>query len=332
MKALVYTGPGELDFRDEADPSPEPGESLLRVEACCICGSDMHAFHGKDERRKPPLILGHEAVGTVIEGRLAGRRVVVNPLVSCGACSACREGRGNLCARRQMMSMNRPGSFAELVTVPDGNVLEVPEPLSSVHAALTEPAATAWHGVVTAARALHRPLAEARVLVIGGGAIGLLCALSLRAFGCASVTVAETNPLRRDTVAAEGFAVFDPRAADPGDMPAESGAELVMDAVGYAGTRALASRWVAPGGVILHIGLGDSEGGLDVRKATLQEVTFIGTYTYTMADFANTLAALAAGRLGGLGWVERRSLADGLAACRDLDGGRVAAAKIALEP
>ena len=78
MKALVYTGPGELDFRDEADPSPEPGESLLRVEACCICGSDMHAFHGKDERRKPPLILGHEAVGTVIEGRLAGRRVVIS--------------------------------------------------------------------------------------------------------------------------------------------------------------------------------------------------------------------------------------------------------------
>src|SRR3546814_8651949 len=80
-----------------------------------------------------------------------------------------------------------------------------------------------------------------------------------------------------------------------------------MDAVGHGATRAVASRWVAPGGVILHIGLGDSERGLDVRRATLQEVTFIGTYTYTMTDFADTLAALAAGRLGALGWVEPRS-------------------------
>lgn len=328
MKALVYTAPGTLDYREVAAPLPPAGESLLRVEACCICGSDMHAFHGRDERRKPPLILGHEVAGTVVEGARAGRRVVVNPLVSCGTCARCREGRANLCGRRQMMSMNRPGGFADLVTVPDGNLLEMPDGLSSVHAALTEPAATAWHGVVVASRALFRPLAETQALIIGGGAIGLLCALTLRAFGCAGLRVAETNPLRRETVAAEGFAVFDPREQDPG----EGAAGLVMDAVGHAATRAAASRWVAPGGVILHIGLGDNDGGLDVRRATLQEVTFIGTYTYTMADFQNALDALAAGRLGALGWVERRALAEGLAAFRDLDGGRVAAAKIALEP
>ncbi|MPZ12331.1 MAG: alcohol dehydrogenase catalytic domain-containing protein [Kiloniellaceae bacterium] len=328
MKALVYTGPGELDYREVADPVAEAGEALLQVEACCICGSDMHAFHGKDARRQPPLILGHEAVGTVIGGAQAGQRVVINPLVSCGRCAACREGRGNLCGRRQMMSMNRPGSFAERVTAPEANMLEVPASLTSVEAALTEPAATAWHGVTVAARALHRPLAEARALVIGGGAIGLLAALTLRAFGCAGVRVAETNALRRDTVAAEGFAAFDPRDDDPG----EAVAELVMDAVGTAATRAADSRWVRPGGVILHIGLGDNEGGLDIRKATLQEVTFIGTYTYTMPDFQSALAALAERRLGRLGWVERRPLAAGLGAFRDLDGGRVAAAKIALEP
>jgi threonine dehydrogenase-like Zn-dependent dehydrogenase len=232
-----------------------------------------------------------------------------------------------------MMSMNRPGSFAQLVTAPQSNLLEVPDSLSSVEAALTEPAATAWHGVVTAARALHRPLAETRALVIGGGAIGLLSALTLRAFGCAGVAVAETNALRRDTVAAEGFEVFDPQAAEPQTAdPGEASADLVMDAVGYAATREAASRWVRPGGVILHIGLGDGAGGLDVRKLTLQEVTFIGTYTYTMTDFAQALAALAAGRLGKLGWVERRPLASGLEAFRALDRGEVAAAKIALEP
>src|SRR3546814_2718125 len=98
-------------------------------------------------------------------------------------------------------------------------------------------------GVAVASRALYRPLVECRALVIGGGAIGLLCALTLRAFGCTAVRVAETNALRRDTVAAEGIAVFDPRSEDPG----EGAAELVMDAVGLAATRAAASRWVAPG-------------------------------------------------------------------------------------
>lgn len=328
MKALVYTAPGALDYREVPEPVPAAGESLLRVEACCICGSDMHAFHGRDERRQPPLILGHEAVGTVVAGARKGRRVVVNPLVSCGSCVRCREGRANLCGRRQMMSMNRPGAFADLVAVPDSNLLEVPDDLSSVQAALTEPAATAWHGVAVASRALLRPLAQTEALVIGGGAIGLLCALTLRAFGCTAVRVAERNPLRRETVEAEGFSVFDPREQDPG----EGAAGLIMDAVGHAATRAAASRWVAPGGVILHIGLGDNEGGLDIRRATLQEVTFIGTYTYTMADFQNALAALAAGRLGKLTWVEQRRLAEGLAAFRALDAGRVAAAKIALAP
>src|SRR3546814_13247965 len=101
-----------------------------------------------------------------------------------------------------------------------------------------------------------------------------------------------------------------------------------MDAVGHGATRAVASRWVAPGGVILHIGLGDSERGLDVRRATLQEVTFIGTYTYTMTDFADTLAAPAAGRLGALGWVGPRPLADGPAAFRDPGGGRSATGRV----
>lgn len=328
MKALVYTGPGTLAYRDVEDPAPAIGESLLKVEACCICGSDMHAFHGKDERRKPPLILGHEAVGTVVSGAGPGRRVVINPLVSCGTCRYCREGRPNLCGGRQMMSMNRPGSFAEMVVAPEGNLLEVPEGLASVHAALTEPAATAWHGVVMATRALARPLAEAKAIVIGGGAIGLLAALTLRAFGCAAIRVAETNALRRETVVAEGFEVFDPAGADPGDAKSE----LVVDAVGYAATRAAACRWVLPGGVILHVGLGDSEGGLDIRRATLQEITFIGTYTYTMTDFAEALVALAAGRLGSLGWVERRPLGEGLQAFQSLDAGQVAAAKIALVP
>src|ERR671912_2543313 len=96
MKALVYTGPNALDFRDEADPVPADGEVLVRVEAVGICGSDMHAYHGHDSRRPAPLILGHEAAGRIASGPNAGRRVAVNPLVTCGPCEVCAGGRAHL--------------------------------------------------------------------------------------------------------------------------------------------------------------------------------------------------------------------------------------------
>ena len=107
---------------------------------------------------------------------------------------------------------------------------------------------------------------------------------------------------------------------------------MVVDAVGGAETRRSASAAIKPGGVIVHIGLLEAEGGLDVRKMTLQEVTFVGTYTYTMADFRDTVAALDAGELGELKWIEKRPLAEGAAAFRDLFEGRTGAAKIVLMP
>lgn len=116
MKALVYTGPEALDYRDMANPVPQAGEALIRVESVGICGSDMHAYLGHDERRPAPLVLGHEAAGVVLSGAMTGQRVTVNPLVTCGACPACRSGRDNLCATRQIISMPpREGAHRALV-------------------------------------------------------------------------------------------------------------------------------------------------------------------------------------------------------------------------
>jgi threonine dehydrogenase-like Zn-dependent dehydrogenase len=113
MKALVYTGPLAVAYRDEPDPVAGPGEAVLAVEAVGICGSDMHGYHGHDPRRVPPLVLGHEAVGRVVGGARE-RRVVVNPLITCMRCDACLGGRANLCAERTLIGMNRPGAFAEI--------------------------------------------------------------------------------------------------------------------------------------------------------------------------------------------------------------------------
>lgn len=328
MKALIYTGPQRLEYRDTPDPVAGPGEHLIRIAQVGICGSDMHAFLGHDDRRPAPLILGHEVAGIITGGPRDGERVTVNPLVTCGQCPACLQGRDNLCPQRQIISMPpRPGGFAELVAMPESNLVTVPDNVPLARAALAEPLACGWHAVRLGRAALDAPGA-ARALVLGGGAIGLGAALSLAAQGISDVTVIEPNPTRRamlrdacgqNAVAAE-------------DLPPDASFDLVIDGVGYGATRALASARARPGGVIVHIGLGEDAGGLDIRRMTLQEITFIGTYTYTRDDFRQTAQALFTGRLGPLDWAETRPLPSGAQAFTDIRNGTVAAPKILLEP
>jgi alcohol dehydrogenase len=326
MKALVYTAPRQILFQDEPEPAPAVGDALLRIEAVGICGSDMHAYHGHDPRRNPPLILGHEFAGVLVGGPRAGERVTANPLIPCGECGFCVQGRNNLCRNRGMVGMTRPGAFAELMTIPERCLVAIPQDMPAHAAALTEPAATALHGVMLAQRALFRPLAEARALVIGGGAIGLLSALLLRSQGC-RVSLAETNPQRRASAQRHaGCAAFDPRET----QPAPGGFELVIDAVGGKATRPAALAAVQPGGVMLHIGLQDWASEIDMRRLTLDEITLIGAYTYTTADMRAAVDALHRGVFGDLAWVEERPLAAGAQAFSDLDGGRSASAKIVL--
>jgi alcohol dehydrogenase len=309
MKALVYTARNEVTYRDEPEPSRAAGEVLIGVDAVGICGSDMHAYHGHDPRRVPPLILGHELVGRILEGPGAGGRVTVNPLITCGACEYCRQGRDNLCSNRTMIGMTRAGGFAQRMTTAARSVIDIPQQMSVRAAALTEPAATALHAIDRATRALARPLPEARVLVLGGGAIGLLCARLLARYGVRHIAVAETNALRRASIAtATSARVYDP-AADA--TPADASVDLVIDAVGAASTRTVALATVKPGGVVVHVGLQDRASEIDMRKLTLAEITLIGTYTYSTSDLRAAALALHEGAFGDLGWVEERPLADG---------------------
>lgn len=331
MKALVYTGPESLEIRDVPAPVLGAGEVLVEIKAVGICGSDMHAYLGHDDRRPAPLILGHEAAGVVVGGPQAGRRVTINPLVTCGRCPACLAGRANLCPTRQIISMPpREGAFASLVAIPERNLVTVPDDVSWTAAGLAEPIACGWHAVGLAEKVLLPPLAAARCLVLGGGAIGVGAAAVLAARGAAEIWIADTNAERRGRVANAGdFRVFDPTA---GGGPETGACDLVIDAAGFEATRATASAAVAPGGVILHIGLGSAAGGLDVRRITLQEITVIGTYTYTPTDFRDTARAIFEGRLGTLDWTEERPLDDGPSAFADIHAGRVAAPKTILRP
>jgi len=329
MKALVYTGTREMTYREAPAPTAGAGEVLIRVDAVGICGSDMHAYHGHDPRRVPPLILGHELAGEILEGPGRGRRVTVNPLITCGSCEYCVQGRNNLCSNRTMIGMTRPGGFADLVTTAAASVIDLPEGMSARAAALTEPAATALHAINTAMRSLMRPLPECRALVIGGGAIGLLTALLLRNYGCRHVRVAETNALRRESAERAGAGETFDSAAQPAQ---ENSADLVIDAVGMKATRAMSLAAVKPGGVIVHVGLGDWASEIDMRKLTLAEITLAGVYTYSTADLRAAARALHEGAFGDLAWVEERPLSEGARAFADIDAGRARAAKILLRP
>ena len=333
MRALVYTQANEVQLQERPQPRAEAGEVVIKIEAVGICGSDLHAWHGHDPRRKPGLVLGHEFVGAITEssapGFEVGTRYTGNPLITCGVCDYCVQGRNNLCSNRTMVGMTRPGAFADYMSIPAASLVAMPQDLSARAAALTEPAATAWHAVLLVMRSTVRPIPECNILVIGAGAIGMLTALLLRHLGARSVTVTDLNASRRQAIERHAHA----RAIDPTQtaLP-ESSFDIVIDAVGAKVTRNQAFAAIKPGGVIMHVGLLDWSSEIDMRKLTLAEITLLGTYTYTTSDLRATVAALADGAFGDLSWVEERPLVEGQQALLDLDQGKCAAAKILLRP
>lgn len=222
----------------------------------------------------------------------------------------------------------REGAFADYVAMPERNLVTVPDAVALEQAALAEPLACGWHGVRLGQAVLGGGLDGAVCAVLGGGAIGVGAALALAAQGARDITLIEPNPARRETL--DRIAGF--RAVAPKDAPAPGSADLVVDGVGFAATRASASELARPGGVIVHIGLGEAAGGLDIRRMTLHEITFIGTYTYSAQDFRDTAQAIFDGRLGALDWTESRPLAAGAAAFADIRAGRTPAPKILLIP
>ncbi|MFQ6550741.1 zinc-dependent alcohol dehydrogenase [Aestuariibius insulae] len=329
MKALVYDDVETLRYREMPMPVPGRDEHLVRIEAVGICGSDMHAYLGHDERRPAPLILGHEAAGIVEDGPRNKERVAINPLVTCGACPACLSGRDNLCGTRQIISMPpRQGAFSEWIAIPGRNLVSVPDHVPLEQACLAEPIACGWHGARIGQHLLREKFDNPRVLVIGGGAIGLGSALSLRARGVSETALVEENPKRRAYLEE----VSDLKVLCVEDLATDDLFDLVIDGVGLSATRALASARTRPGGAIIHIGLGEDTGGLDIRRMTLQEITFVGTYTYTSSDFAETAQAIFDGRLGALDWFESRPLENGAQAFRDIRAGNSPCPKIVLIP
>ena len=332
MHALVYTGIQTLVYREEKNPKLINGESIIKVSASGICGSDMHAYHGKDNRRIPPLILGHEISGIIDQGKETGKKVVLNPLITCGSCEYCNKGKEHLCSKRIILGMNRPierqGGFAEYVSIPDKNIYELPEKLDMKEAPIAEPCAVSLHAVELSEEALSQSIKDKRVLIIGAGAIGLLSGLILSNLKkCKNIVIIEPN----DNRLRESLKYLEADGYKPSSKNIFSDYfDVVFDTVGLESTRQQAINSIKPGGVIIHIGLTQSGGNFDFRKTTLQEIKFIGTYCYTNKDFEKTLKILNNKEIGSLNWIEYRNLKEGSSAFNEIHNGSCIAPKIIL--
>tara|TARA_B100001123_G_C15085177_1_gene937341 strand:- start:252 stop:935 length:684 start_codon:yes stop_codon:yes gene_type:complete len=224
----------------------------------------------------------------------------------------------------------REGAFAEFLSIPKQNLVYIPNGISLEKACLSEPLACGWHSVRIAKETMNCDLQNLRCLIIGGGAIGISSALALKTHAVKEIYLAETNSIRHNMInQACEMEVFDPNQNNPIE---EGDADLVIDCVGLSATREMASRFVSPGGLIMHIGLGEPKHGLDIRRMTLQEITFIGTYTYTSQDFKDTAKAIFDGRLGSLDWTEIRPLKDGQNCFDEILNGKSSSPKIILKP
>jgi threonine dehydrogenase-like Zn-dependent dehydrogenase len=334
MKALVYTGIQELVYREEKNPRKVVGESIIKVKASGICGSDMHAYHGKDERRNPPLILGHEVSGVIESGKFKDKIVVLNPLITCDNCYYCKNSREHLCPNRTMVGMSKPtqkeGGLAEFISIPDKNIFILPKELNIKDAALTEPTAVSVHAVLLSEESSKKPLSECKVLIQGAGAIGLLCGLILsKQKNCKKLTMSDPNKLRLN----ECSKYLEAKFVEPQDKSLEENKfDIIFDTVGLEVSRKQAIHTIAPGGVIVHVGLTQPEGNFNFRKLTIQEITVIGTYCYTNKDFKKSIDILAKQELGPLKWIEYRDLKNGSEAFKQIHDGTCVAPKIILIP
>jgi threonine dehydrogenase-like Zn-dependent dehydrogenase len=323
MKTLTYLGPRNMELQDAPEPEPSAGEVRVRISASAICGSDLHGFREASPRRIPPLVMGHEVVGTVdavgegVDGGLLGRRVVVMPVVSCGTCELCRDGRSNLCPNRVLMGMNFPGGFAEACTIPASHVLPVPDGLSDEVASLTEPFANSIHSVGRAVRAGDL------VLVIGAGPIGLFAARAAILAGAKRTFVVDTMPKRLELAARlEAEPVPAGGAAEALDAETSGrGVDVVIDAAGYPATWALALQAVRAGGHVDAIGLGSPEGPLSYHAIVAKGLTVVGSYACLPHDFDRALSLLAGGEPDVTSWITTMPLSAGAAAFEALVDG-----------
>jgi (R,R)-butanediol dehydrogenase / meso-butanediol dehydrogenase / diacetyl reductase len=294
MKALVWQGPRQMTVELLPAPHPKGGEVIVRSEAAGICGSEVEGYLGMMANRVPPLVMGHEFAGTVVEVgegidlHWLGKRVAINPLIGCGKCRYCSSGRRNLCPDRKLVGVALPGGFAAFAAVPEMCLFQMPPQMDARVGALVEPLANGLHAIRKGS-----PEGAMTAVVIGAGTIGLACMQAALIHGFESVTVIERHPARRDHALRLGAhqAFADGEGVGPS-------VDLTIDAAGTEVTRLLALELLNPAGTALFIGMHTDETTLPWRRVIRGNHTIKGVFAYEDADFRHAIELLAEGRAG----------------------------------
>jgi L-iditol 2-dehydrogenase len=288
MKALILREYNEFVYEDVPDPTPGADEVLVSVEACGICGSDVHGMDGSSGRRRPPLIMGHEAAGVIsalgsgVREWKPGDRVTFDSTIYCGHCFHCRRGEINLCDHRRVLGVScgdyrQDGAFAEFVRVPERILYRLPTELSFEHAAMVEPFSIALHAV-----GLARPVLNDSVVVVGAGMIGLALVQVLKQAGCGMVIVVDVSEDRLARARAMGAtntinsAATDAKA-EIAALTYQRGPDLCFEAVGLSETVDLAVRVVRKGGRVVLVGNVTPEIKFPLQVAVTRELSIQGS-------------------------------------------------------
>ncbi len=300
MKGAVLHGVRDVRVESVADPRPGPGEVLIRIRACGVCGTDNSLYRG-DYPGAYPVVIGHELAGEVVElgagvhGLAAGQRVTVDPNKVCHACPYCRAGQEHLCENVSSMGVHRDGADAEYCVMPASNVYALPQALSFEEAAFSEPLACAVHGVDLAGVRLGDT-----VLVVGGGPMGnLITQCALRA-GAATIVVSEPIAGRRKLAAGHGAT----HLIDPGRQDVDQemkrirriGADVVFEVAGNPDAQAACLAQARRGGTVMFFGVSPQDRHIRVNPFQINEneLRILGSYNNPFAT-ARAVELLAAG-------------------------------------
>ncbi|MDB4302457.1 galactitol-1-phosphate 5-dehydrogenase [Akkermansiaceae bacterium] len=301
MKVLELIAPSEFVVSEKPKPSPGAGEVLVKVACCGICGSDVHGMDNSSGRRIPPMVMGHEASGVIVDlgedvsGWNLDDRVSFDSMVFCGSCEFCERGETNLCNERQVMGVScdefkRDGAFAEWVIVPARILEKIPEGLSFEEAAFTEPLAVALHAVN-----LVKVKKGESALVVGAGLIGLLVIQALKRAGCGEIIAVDLDRGRLALAKELGASAAYHSLEDEIILP-EGGVDLSMEVVGAGATLDLAIKSLRKGGRVGLVGNVVPEVKFPLQYIVTREISLIGSCA-AAGECSEALEAIAAGEI-----------------------------------
>lgn len=291
MRAAVLKNWLDLELTDIPVPVPNENEALIKVKLAGVCGSDITVYRGKHMTATVPTVLCHEILGTIEtlpEGYAGpfkvGQRVLMNPIISCGECSACKRGLTHVCENLKLLGIHTDGGFAEYTKVGVDKLVALDENIPDDVAILGEPFAVGYHIMV---RSQIQP--GDTVFISGGATVGLYIAVFAKAWGASRVIISEINEPRRQFVESMGIETINPAQTDAMDLMREvtggGGFDVVYDTSGAASCVLQMPDLCRCGGKMLSLGLSGDAYQFIIGKVSFKEITLIGNRLYSQEDF-----------------------------------------------